>query len=236
MSIHSGRCRQALRKPSPGGDKREAILAAALELFNERSFNGTPMPLVAERAGVGAGTIYRYFESKEALGNAVFRECKLALQRHLAGAARGGLTPREEFRAMWRGLWEFFRDSPAAFRFLETHNHGSYLDASSRDQRRDVRRDRRIRAPRSGRRRHPQGGPAVLIAMAFGAFIGLVKEAEAGRFALDGRRWSTRPRSWSGPCCAHRARKKHGTKTQRHQRTKVGSMERKTLCAFVSLW
>jgi len=45
------------------GDKRETILAAALELFVERGFYGTAVPEIAERAGVGAGTIYRYFES-----------------------------------------------------------------------------------------------------------------------------------------------------------------------------
>ncbi|MGN6106845.1 MAG: helix-turn-helix domain-containing protein, partial [Kofleriaceae bacterium] len=56
------------------GDKREAIIAAALELFVERGFFGTAVPEIAERAGVGAGTIYRYFESNEALVNAIYRQ------------------------------------------------------------------------------------------------------------------------------------------------------------------
>jgi AcrR family transcriptional regulator len=106
-------------RPAPA-DKREAILAAALALFSERAFDGTPMPLVAARAGVGAGTIYRYFASKEALGNAVFRDCKLAMQRHLLERHAAGLTPREEFGAMWQGLWSFLQEQPAAYRFLET--------------------------------------------------------------------------------------------------------------------
>jgi len=176
----------ALRKPRAAAvDKRESIIAAALELFNERSFNGTPMPLVAERAGVGAGTIYRYFASKEALGNAVFRDCKLALQRHLLERTRSGLTPRQEFGAMWYGLWEFFKENPAAFRFLETHSHRSYLDRASAATSDAVSVSltdfvRRGQAAGAIRR----AAPAVLIAMAFGAFIGLVKEADAGRFSL----------------------------------------------------
>jgi AcrR family transcriptional regulator len=175
----------AVRSTRAVSDKRAAILAAALELFNERSFNGTPIPLVAERAGVGAGTIYRYFDSKEALGNAVFRACKTALQRHLLERIRGGLSPREDFRAMWRGLWEFFRDHPAAFQFLETHNHDSYLDAESvaTSEAMFVSICDFVRSGQStGVLR--QGAPAVLIAMAFGAFIGLVKESAAGRFDL----------------------------------------------------
>jgi len=178
---------QPMRKLSvPASDKRQAILDAALELFNERSFNGTPMPLVAERAGVGAGTIYRYFENKDALGNAVFRVCKLALQQHLAERIRGGLTPRQEFHAVWRGLWEFFGANPAAFRFLETHHHGSYLDAESAaisDAVFDSTADFVRRGQAAGTFR--AAAPALLIAMTFGAFIGLVKEADAGRLTLN---------------------------------------------------
>ena len=60
------------------GDKEEAILAAALELFAERGFYGTAVPAVAQRAGVGAGTIYRYFDNKEALVNVLYRRWKQA--------------------------------------------------------------------------------------------------------------------------------------------------------------
>lgn len=167
-------------------DRREAILAAALELFAERGFAGTAMPMVAERAGVGAGTIYRHFESKEALGNAVFRQSKLLLQEFLLQRRRAVTTPRDEFRAMWLGLWEFFRAHPDACRFLETHGHATYLDAASRATADAVfvsisdfvRRGQAAGAIRAGQ-------PAVLIAMALGAFIGLVKESDAGRFVLD---------------------------------------------------
>ncbi|MEO8601077.1 MAG: hypothetical protein ABI629_00730, partial [bacterium] len=122
---------------------------------------------------------------KEALGNAVFREAKLALQRHLLERRAAGLLPRQEFGAMWQGLWTFFQEQPAACRFLETHSHASYLDDASRaisdavfvSLSEFVRRGQAAGAVRLA-------PPAVLIAMAFGAFIGLVKEADAGRFHL----------------------------------------------------
>jgi len=167
-------------------DKREAILGAALDLFSERGFDGTAMPMVAERAGVGAGTIYRHFDSKEALGNAVFRQCKLAMQDYVLARRKPGLTAREEFRGMWQGLWDFLREQPAACRFLETQGHATYLDESSRAISEAVfvsitdfvRRGQAAGAIRDA-------SPAVIIAMALGAFIGLVKEADAGRFSLD---------------------------------------------------
>jgi AcrR family transcriptional regulator len=40
-------------------DKREDIVWAAMELIAEHGFHGAPMAMIAERAGVGAGTIYR---------------------------------------------------------------------------------------------------------------------------------------------------------------------------------
>jgi TetR/AcrR family transcriptional regulator, repressor of fatR-cypB operon len=64
-----GKVAQLYESIEPVTGKREAILNAALQLFTEFGFHGTAMPQVAERAGVGAGTIYRYFTSKEALVN-----------------------------------------------------------------------------------------------------------------------------------------------------------------------
>jgi len=48
-------------------DKRAEIIRAALELIAEHGFHGAPMAMIAEKAGVAAGTIYRYFESKDVL-------------------------------------------------------------------------------------------------------------------------------------------------------------------------
>src|SRR5690349_10794849 len=50
------------------------ILSAALEAFVENGFAATRLDDIAERAGVSKGTLYLYFESKEALFKAVVRE------------------------------------------------------------------------------------------------------------------------------------------------------------------
>lgn len=49
------------------------LLAAALVLFTEKGFAATRLDEVAARAGVSKGTLYLYFDSKEALFNAVVR-------------------------------------------------------------------------------------------------------------------------------------------------------------------
>ncbi len=50
------------------------LSAAAFQLFAEQGFAATRLEDVAARAGVSKGTIYRYFESKEALFAAVITD------------------------------------------------------------------------------------------------------------------------------------------------------------------
>src|SRR5262245_30511079 len=50
------------------------ILSAALDCFVEKGFAATRLDDVAQRAGVSKGTLYLYFDSKEALLEAVVRE------------------------------------------------------------------------------------------------------------------------------------------------------------------
>ena len=71
------------------------IVAAALEVFVERGFEATKLADVARKAGVTKGTVYLYFESKEALFKAVVRETIVpviaqgeALARSFTGSAR----------------------------------------------------------------------------------------------------------------------------------------------------
>lgn len=49
----------------------QEILDAALELFAEQGFAATKMSDIAQRAGIAKGTIYRYFETKDALFEAM---------------------------------------------------------------------------------------------------------------------------------------------------------------------
>jgi AcrR family transcriptional regulator len=64
---------------------RQRILVAAAELFGERGLHVT-LDAVAERAGVGVGTVYRRFPDKEALIDALF-EARIDEVRAIADAA-----------------------------------------------------------------------------------------------------------------------------------------------------
>jgi AcrR family transcriptional regulator len=64
---------------------REKVLAAAREVF-EREGHGVPLDDIARAAGVGPGTVYRHFPTKDALFAAVVEE----RVRDLEEAARAG--------------------------------------------------------------------------------------------------------------------------------------------------
>jgi AcrR family transcriptional regulator len=63
-------------------ERREAILAAALEEFSARGFAATRLDDVAQRAGVAKGTIYLYFRDKESL----FQELVRSMLGPMVGA------------------------------------------------------------------------------------------------------------------------------------------------------
>lgn len=54
-------------------DKRERILKAALKIFSCKSFHQVKVEEIASQAGVGKGTVYEYFSSKEDLLQEAFK-------------------------------------------------------------------------------------------------------------------------------------------------------------------
>ena len=53
---------------------RDRLLEAARELFTTLGYHATTTPILAKRAGVAEGTIYRHFPSKQALLNAAYQD------------------------------------------------------------------------------------------------------------------------------------------------------------------
>lgn len=64
-------------------ERRRTLAGAAAEVFTEKGFAGARIADVAERAGVGKGTVYEYFRSKEELFFAVFEGMTVELSARL---------------------------------------------------------------------------------------------------------------------------------------------------------
>src|SRR5213592_4776503 len=107
---------QAVAKPRWRRRKNarpEEIISAALEVFADRGFAATKLEDVARRAGVTKGTIYLYFENKEALFKALVRETIVpiiaqgeALAQSFTGSAR------DLFEQLIREYFRLVGDTP----------------------------------------------------------------------------------------------------------------------------
>ena len=171
MNIHS--LAMAIAAKS---DKREAIMNAALELFVERGFFGTAVPEIAEKAGVGAGTIYRYFDSKEALVNALYRQEKQRFAERTISDFPKATIARELFRTMWMRMAKFAVENPKPFVFLELHHHASYLDAESQAlEQRMLDLFTNVVVAAQARGELKAGSPRLLMGLVMGAFVGVIR-------------------------------------------------------------
>ena len=108
-------------------DKRADILKATLQLISEHGFHGTPMSKIAEQAGVGAGTIYRYFESKETLINELFLELKKQISQAMLFGFSEEASTEETFRRVLRNTFDYCIQNPQEMFFLEQYHNSPFL-------------------------------------------------------------------------------------------------------------
>jgi len=115
-------------------DKRGEIIQAALELIAEHGFHGAPMAMIADKAGVGAGTIYRYFENKDVLITELYRK----LEEKIMAALQEGYSVekplRERFLHLGTALLRYFIANPLYFRYMEQYYNSPYGASMRRDR------------------------------------------------------------------------------------------------------
>src|ERR1700758_1258397 len=116
----------AMEKRKPRADairNRERVLEAAKAVFSQGGPEAS-LETVAKRAGVGIGTLYRHFPTREALYEAVYRhevDQLVELARHLEVER----TPVEALRRWLRAGVEFMATKKGMAAALAMAAHGS---------------------------------------------------------------------------------------------------------------
>jgi len=113
-------------------NKRDDILNAALLLFVEQSYTGTTVPDIANKANVGTGTIYRYFESKEVLINDLYQYWVTELERTLIYKFPTKASIREQFHHLIHQIIAFAHRNIHALLFIDNNSGRHYLNEHSR--------------------------------------------------------------------------------------------------------
>ncbi|MCC5808283.1 MAG: TetR/AcrR family transcriptional regulator [Opitutales bacterium] len=92
--------------------RREEILAAATHVFAAAGYRQADVQVVADRLGVGKGTVYRYFESKEALFFGAVDAGIRALVERVDAATAGVDDPVEHMKRAVHAYLGFFDENP----------------------------------------------------------------------------------------------------------------------------
>ena len=83
---------------------REQILEAAQEHFSHYGFDKTTVSDLAKAIGFSKAYVYKFFDSKEAIGEAICAKTLSAIVAAVEGAMAGASTPTEKFRRMFKTL------------------------------------------------------------------------------------------------------------------------------------
>jgi AcrR family transcriptional regulator len=108
----------------------QKLLAAAAEAFAEHGADDVSLEEIARRAGVGIGTLYRHFPTRQALLEAVYRDQVEAL-RARADELIATKPPAEALATWLRDLVDFGKTKRMlTTALLTTHNKDSELMSS----------------------------------------------------------------------------------------------------------
>jgi AcrR family transcriptional regulator len=103
-------------------NKHRAIVEAAGRLFASRPFHLVRLEEVAQSAGVGKGTLYIYFKSKEDLYYGMLYDGFADLVRHLHENLGQALDPRDKIRIIVKALVDFSVACPQLVEVMRTAN------------------------------------------------------------------------------------------------------------------
>lgn len=106
--------------------KRETVLNSTLALIREHGFHGTPMSMIAKHAGVAAGTIYHYFDSKETLILELYVYVKDQLAMAMIKGDDEELPYKERFFKFMISQYNFYVENPDAMVFLEQYGNSPF--------------------------------------------------------------------------------------------------------------
>ncbi|PZR16869.1 MAG: TetR family transcriptional regulator [Flavobacterium psychrophilum] len=100
-------------------DKRKDLLAAALRLFAENGFHGTPTSKIAKEAGVANGTLFHYYKTKEDLIVSLYIDIKTRMSEYIETNAEKEKSIKKNFRNQYMQVMLWSMDHGDEFNFIQ---------------------------------------------------------------------------------------------------------------------
>ncbi|TFF73402.1 TetR/AcrR family transcriptional regulator [Aeromonas taiwanensis] len=97
-------------------DKKERIFEAAREILGEQGFYGLSIAVVAKKARVAAGTIYRYFSDKDDLLRQLYVHTILQCHPQVMEGVQIEEVSYAQYRRLWLNIDVIFTSIPNALK------------------------------------------------------------------------------------------------------------------------
>lgn len=107
-----------------GSKTKQRLIEAALVLFVEKGIAATTTRDIAQAAEVAEGTIYRHFDSKEALANEIFIEAFAPYSKFLAQVEKGEGKLMDKLEASAGQFYRLFDANPLLWIYVMTYQTG----------------------------------------------------------------------------------------------------------------
>src|SRR5688572_14151475 len=105
---------------------RRAILDAAEKVFRDQGFAEAKMARIAQQAGMAAGTLYNYFDSKESIFRALIDQRGDQFLASLKALAQQAPDPRQRLLAITRATFEYMEShTPMCMLFEQLGPHSA---------------------------------------------------------------------------------------------------------------
>ncbi|QIG40379.1 TetR/AcrR family transcriptional regulator [Microbacterium sp. 4R-513] len=101
-----------------GEATRRRLLEAAEAVFAEQGYHEASIVKITERAGIGLGTFYLYFDSKQTIFEALVIDLNRRVRHSMSEAMAGASTRLEAERAGFAGFFGFTAEHPALYRVV----------------------------------------------------------------------------------------------------------------------
>lgn len=101
-----------------GRRTRQRLLEAAEEVFSEHGYHDASIVKITEAAGVGQGTYYLYFASKQEIFDELVRDLNRRVRRTMSEAAARGATRVQAEVLGFHAFFRFTAEHPALYRVI----------------------------------------------------------------------------------------------------------------------
>ncbi|MDW3209888.1 MAG: TetR/AcrR family transcriptional regulator [Reichenbachiella sp.] len=107
--------------------KKEKIMRSAIKLFCSLGFQNTSTTKITKDAGVGTGTLFLYFKSKDELVNALYADVKREIMEFHHVFADQSYPFKQQLNLFWQHIVTWGVQNPVRFKFMMQFKNSPYI-------------------------------------------------------------------------------------------------------------